>query len=181
MQVDDHDEPRPEPKEETKFSWRWLFITIGIFILVAGVIVGLRYFKHQASPPPADTSSAKVKTQLSDYQRDVNYPLYYPATTPEGFNLVPDATHQANNLIQFNYAYNGGTVIITEQKQPLVTEELKHTKDFKTPIAKSAFIADLEGHTAGFIRTGKTLVIFNPTGNIDGDKLQQLMQSLQPL
>jgi len=143
-------------------------ILLALLLLIAGYLV----FHKGNKPAVVDIS------QLQAAKQYVNFQIYYPKPQP-GYMLQPNTVQANNGVVSFIYGYGSDNINISEQAQPPVVEQVTKTRQFSTP-AGSAYLADLNGHTAGFIQADKTLVILSSSGNIP-DKLQSLMTNFQRL
>ena len=179
--------PTPEPQQSTTPTSRLrtkkfaVLAVIGVVVVctVAGVIVVSR--KPTPSTPAATSTISAVQSDLQALKSDVKFPLYYPSPLPAGFTYTPSSVLLNGASISFPVTNSGHQIQIIQQAKPRLTEELKKVKSFPV-LGTDAYIADLEGHQAGFIKTATTLIIFSPVGDsIDVDQLQLLMQSIKPL
>jgi hypothetical protein len=151
----------------------WLkYAVLAAAIVVIAVIVWVAFAQRARSEVPAELKSAKTSS---------SYPLYYPQSFPEGLSLVDKSLSATSSAVMFSVKdASGNTMIVTEQPRPALTEEVKKTKQFSAP-AGSAFLAQVNNRTIGFIHADKTLIIVSPTGNVADDQLVKLLSSLQKL
>jgi hypothetical protein len=146
-----------------------------VFIIAAALIVatGLIIARHSNTRPTAVSISST--NPLSGVEGQVNFPLYIPGNLPQGFSVVPYTANVQNGIVSFKVNYNSGQkIIVTEQARPQAIEQVVKSRQFTTP-AGDGYIADLNGHTTGFIQNSKTLIIFSSALSPDSDVLEQLM------
>jgi hypothetical protein len=153
---------------------KWLYAAAGagvaiiLFAIVAGFIAMHKSGSQPEGLPAAITSGASI-------------PLYFPHKPPAGFRLIDNsATLNQSDLVSFSLENTkGGKLQVIEQTKPPIMEEVTKTKEFTTSIGH-AYLANLNGHTAGFIVGEKTLVILSEVVPVDDSQLIALMQSMKP-
>ncbi|HSX17215.1 MAG TPA: hypothetical protein VLH86_03885 [Patescibacteria group bacterium] len=148
-----------------------IVIPAAAVIAIAGSVGLWAALKHSngsgATPalPSSMTSSAKI-------------PLYFPKHLSEFHLVAGSAALEQPTLANFTLqSTNGAQLIIIEQSRPPIMEEVTKTREFNTSIGH-AYLANLNGRTAGFIVTSKTLIIINKVGSIDDQRLVDLMNSM---
>ncbi len=159
-----------------------LIIGIVLIACISSATVTWLLTRPGAKPQTQPTSTRSV-IQRTVAQHTVASPLYYPASLPAGFSLTEGsvAVFESNVLTYSIAGVDGKTISITEQPRPALIEEVKKTRSFKTPIG-SGYIADLEGRTAGFLLTDKTLLIASPaSGSINDKLLSDVLSSMTEL
>lgn len=150
---------------------RWLtWIIGGTALFLVSLLFGFWVFAKQE---PAN----KELTALKD---SASFPVYYPKPLPQGFNLAGTPPSSANNLAIYQIVYKDTTISVTQQQRPKIMEEVNKVKQWPAPTGE-AYIADLDGHMTGFIKTDKTLIIFSSTEKLEAELLAQLMNSMSQL
>lgn len=160
------------PSRTTKKIVVWLCL-----VVLLGLGVGLGLFAVSSQKPN------QAETLPSSVVSAVNFPLYYPKPLPAGWQLNANSPNVfENNVINFslNNQKAASQVVITEQRKPPVIEEVTKTKKFKTSLG-DAYLADLNGHTAGFILADKTLIILSTSGHVADDQLVAIMQNMSAI
>jgi hypothetical protein len=147
-------------------------ILVAFFALViACVACACLFFWHKKNQPLEFPSS---------HITELEFPIYYARETPKGYKLNIKSVKTNNSILNFSYKYSSGNLVITEQALPKVIEQVNKTKQFNTPIG-DAYFADLNGHTIGFIETGKTLIIISSSSGFNTDEVQKLMLSFKQI
>ncbi len=117
------------------------FMIGAIILTIASVTVWPKTFNHSrntrhatdqsstsgqgALAVAAPVDSAKVKTQLLAYQKQLGFPLFMPARLPQGYTIVPNSFKIQDNLLTFYIkSKDGVTIAVSEQKK---------TANFTTP------------------------------------------------
>jgi hypothetical protein len=142
-----------------------------LFLLFLGGALSL-LFLHSRGPNHNDGE------ELKQLLPAVNYTIYYP-TEDLSYNLLPNSVSYQRGIVSYIYKYGKDTINITEQPKPPVIEQVTKTDKFSTTIGQ-AYLADLNGKTAGFIDADKTLVILTSSSN-NSDKLRKIMENFQKL
>jgi hypothetical protein len=170
--MDESGSQRQPAKATRSVFARPLYIAVAAGVLVVGIVAWLVLAQRAKSTVPSDVVSA---------QQTAAFPLYYPQPMPAGFSAVEGSLRADQGATILNLKDSkGNVVVLTQQPRPRLTEEVTKTKQFKTA-AGPAFLADLGGHTVGFIYADKTLIIARPSGDTDNDKLSDLLSSLKRL
>lgn len=171
--MEDEVEPtKPQNTGGTLTKWRIAGLIFVAVMVLTGVLVWSS--KHTASPKSVPTATNEIPKSVISA---VNFPIYYPASLPAGYELS-DARAQGS-IVNIYYRYaTSKQLIITEQPRPLNIEEVTKTKEFTTPIGP-AYLANLNGRTAGFVRADKTLIILTSSADITTSDLEQVMMNLQ--
>jgi hypothetical protein len=145
-------------------------------LAVLAVVLGLLVVK--AKPE----ASGGLHTRLGQIQSEVGFPLYYPSSLPEGFTPYQDSARvDAKTAVSYALTYKESRkVVIALQPRPPLMEEVNKIREFLTPTGK-AYIADLNGHKAGFLLTAETLMIISSTYELDTADLQALLHSMKGL
>jgi hypothetical protein len=114
---------------------------------------------------------------LQHAQSGVDFPLYYPAVMPESFyagGRIDDDSRSVTFMLTYD---NTKPVVVTQQPRPPLMEEVKKISTFTTPLGE-AYIADLNGHKAGFLLTDKTLIIVSSLHDVETVDLKELLDSM---
>lgn len=172
--------PKPHPRQKSSNKLAWIFGFIALIAIAVAIVIGVLFFtKDPANKAPA-TPSPAVQTDLKAAQNVATFPLYYPSKTPTDYAYTPNSVKSGPSVVNYSYTIPEGTLFVTEQPKPVLTEEVNKEVDFKTSIG-SAYIADLAGRKVGFIKSDKTMLIFSPTGKIDLLQLREFMSNMQPV
>lgn len=145
----------------------------GVFLLLItiGILIGLLL----ATLARPDTKQILLENSQG---KTLQYNLHYPAKIPVGYTVDKDTITIDEETGSFAILHNDGNrLYVTQQKRPLLMEEVNKTREFNTNIGK-AYIADLNGRIAGFIVTNDTLIIISSSGEIDVNVLRQLMENM---
>jgi hypothetical protein len=163
----------PNQGEMISINKRTFKRLIGILILIS-LIVGVWFIFLRNGPQNKSEDISALQTA----KQSVSFPVFYAKPQPT-YTLDPSSVSTSRGLISFAYKYGEDIINVSEQPKPLVIEQVTKTREFDTPIG-SAYLADLNGHTAGFIQTEKTLIILS-SQNIIADKLKTLMSNFKKL
>lgn len=152
-----------------------IIVLVAAILLLLAAILWLSLTKGDKSNT-TETFVEQVAAQ------DVDFPLYYPKQLPKGFSIDTNSVAaQETKVMSFSISSpDGGKLLVTEQPRPPIMEEVQKSVDFKTPHG-DAYIANLNGRIAGFIRTQKTLIILSVVGKVSTDHLRQVMNQMTPL
>jgi hypothetical protein len=148
---------------------RYLAFLFVLIILTGACFI---FFRKDKNDKLNDTAA------LKDASQQVNFPVYYAQPLP-AYKVNSNSVGTTNGILTYSYTYGNDVINVAEQPNPSVVEQVTKTRKFDTPIG-SAYLADLNGHTAGFIQSDKTLIILSSQNNI-GDKLQTLMSNFKKL
>lgn len=151
-----------------------LLISGGIVVAALVVVIGLflvNWLSH---------GDSGVKKQFSELQKSVEFPLYYPNELPAGYSVNAKSLQSHDEIVNFSVNHSATKFIVTEQPLPPLMEDVKKIDEFDAKAGK-AYIADLEGNTAGFIKTEKTLIIIGGATRAQADLLRQFMETLVKL
>ncbi len=155
---------------------------MSMITLVAGIAC-IWWLTRPDTQPTQATTQPQSAVAAAATEHSLTYPLYYPHTLPTGFQYVPSSLSvPEEHVLTFSFvSANGAQITITEQPRPALMEEVKKTKKITTAIG-DAYIADLEGRTAGFVLTDKTLIIISPDAKEMNDTiLREFMTTLTML
>jgi hypothetical protein len=143
-----------------------------ITLIVADRSDGNKYASNSQNP-------SQFPSALRTAAKNSDFPVYYPTDLPTGFMLSEDSIGSNGGIVYYNFSYgNDDKLVITQQAKPTLTEEVIKTYEFNTSLGK-AYIANLNGNTAGFVIANNTLVILNTSDKIETNDLQQIMVGLQ--
>ncbi len=159
------------PKDKNPWPKR-VVVLIGLAIVAfAGTITTLNMVNHGG-----------IDTQMAATQHSVGFALYRPKPMPVGFTLAPDGAPQTieGNMVHMSYINLGKKIAVTQQQRPKMMEEVNKTKEWSTPIG-SAYLAELNNVTVGFIVAESTLLIFSSPDKVEGDRLVPLMNAMATL
>lgn len=171
MEATDHETHSPKKRPSSVRALKCAgFILV---ILAVGLILGF-FLSHIGG-------DKDIKTKLTEATQgqDLGYDLYFPANIPAGYEVEDEtiiAAEVATTVTLVNST--GNRLTMAQQKRPRLMEEVNKIREFDTAIGK-AYIADLNGRTAGFILAGDTLIIINSSGQIDLNVLRQFMEGVQ--
>lgn len=166
------------PSHETKIAGkhpsplRALKLAGFILVLLAvGLLIGLLL----TSFTQPDTKQT-LREKSTD--KSLSYALHYPAKLPPGYKVEQDTITVDDTVANFTMSNEtGNRLFVTQQKRPLLMEEVNKTREFNTELGK-AYIADLNGRIAGFIVTKDTLIIISSSGDMDLNTLRQLIENM---
>lgn len=142
-----------------------------LVILAVGLLLGLLL---------SGMGGKDLQTKLTNATQgqSLEYDLYYPAHIPTGYKVEDETITAAEIATSITLVSDtSNRLTITQQKRPSLMEEVNKIREFDTANGK-AYIADLNGRTAGFILAGDTLIIISSSGEIDLNVLRQLMESM---
>jgi len=147
-------------------------MSVAIIVLLVAIL-WLVLSKDSGARAPEDILEKTAAMQ------SIDFPLYYPKQLPEDFSISADSiAAQEARMISFSITSpNGGQLLVTEQPRPPIMEEVQKSVEFKTQ-SGDAYIANLNGRVAGFIRTEKTLIILSVMGEVPNDSLRQIMNEI---
>lgn len=173
-QQDGHGSPRRVRSHKRKI-WP-VFLALTLVVLIAGG----GYWLHSSRSNDNKGLDKAARLQFIDQQKFADFPVYYPATPPEGYKIDPSSIMAQGQTFSFTaMAPNGTKLVVIEQARPPVMEQVTKIKDVTTGIGK-AYVADLNGQKAGFIIGKKTLITIS-AANADGNQITALIQSLKLL
>ena len=144
-----------------------------VLVLGAGVVLFLTMYKH------SHRSATAVPPEITVSTSQVAFPLYYPEPLPAGWAYVPSSIQSVGGVIMYAVSDGkSGKLVISQQPIPPQTEDVKKDVEFKTDLG-DAYISNLNGKTAGFIRADKSLIIISGASDSQSDLLRNVMSNLK--
>jgi hypothetical protein len=149
-------------------------------VIAVVILIGSLILIWQLVHLHSHTDHTGVPADLTRAATIVHYPLYYPSPLPVGWKLEDHSLQITGEYANFALLGTGIKVTVNEQPKPINIEQVKKIKEFDTG-AGHAYIADLEGHTVGFLATDKTLVNITGANSSQNTELEELLRSLRKL
>ncbi len=122
-----------------------------------------------------------TRIALSQAEKDKEYPLYYPAQLPEGFQHDPTTVIIQDVFVSFSITSSvGSTLTVTQQQRPPLMERVQLVgESSKNNLEPGRYVANLEGNYTGLILTDKTLVMISGSEKAELQQLKQLLDSFE--
>jgi len=150
-----------------------LAIVIVAILIISGAI-GLDKVRVH-SPPPGPLPANVVSS--------VNFRLYYPATLPSGYVLVPGSAKTEHGIVFYTLQNGNNKITISEQPLPQHPPDLKSISGFNVLTGDSGSIAfgTTDGSPAAILLTGNALVALNSTTSTPTTDVVKVAQKMRPL
>jgi hypothetical protein len=164
------------PKKTKKSKKLWLGV-VCLLIIVGGACF---YYKNQSKPPAAAAPSIPLPASISS---KVNFPVYYPSSTPAGYTYSNGSAAVQNGLVFFKMFNGNKFVFFTEQaspSKPVDLSALPNYQQFSVPAGTAAIGTNL-GKPAGLVLSGSTLINVSTSGGVTAGELNDIFRSLAPV
>lgn len=120
--------------------------------------------------------------------QSASYPVYYPATLPNGFSYKAGSATYSANVFIYILSFNGtNKLFISAVPKPanvqfndFYNRILSNKVDVLSTQGK-AVIGNADGQTIGSLVTNKSWVTLNTKSSIDSTTLKNILSSLKPL
>jgi hypothetical protein len=160
-----------------KRHFRRVAILLLIFLIAAGGI----FYKFQDKP--AKTAAAITPTLPASVINGVNYPVYYPVSSANGYKYEDGSAKMANSLVWFRIFKGSHKIAFGETAQPASGFSLDSLTGYsKVDLGSAqAAVGGSPGQAAAVVLTGRTLISVSGTREVTQDEIISVLRTLKPL
>lgn len=166
------------PTGRRKRTWRLKpgFMYAG-FTLVILLIAGFLFYFVATAPKNPFTG---------EMAEEIDYPLLYPATLPEGFKLDKNSVSQTEDVVIYAIKNGDKTIHISLQPQPQnfnlkpVLDLMTDVRQIETPAGETYSGVTKDNRLLSHTVTGSVWIITNmPKDTVDNQELDAMLQSFR--
>ena len=149
-------------------------IILGTLLLV---LIGCIFvFTFLKSKTDSDTSS-----KISEYQKQVNFDLYYPVNLPQNLSVVTKSISITEQVFLYQVvdSITGKSISVSIQPKQDITDSLyKGDNEFISQMGR-AIILDFPGRTTAAVFADKSWALLNANDQIPRQTMEQIINSLR--
>lgn len=159
-------------KRDKNHKLKLLVLGSSILLLLATTSSFFLFINKKADPIPGNIRNS------------LNFPLYYPLATPQGYQYKKDSAKVENDILFYSLQSSDKIVTVTEQaisgRIPDLTQ-LPGFKSLETSVGSAVSGTNAGNRPAAIILSNTTLITINGTTSVAASSVNALAQSMHLL